>query len=116
MPVGAKKLVYAPYVEYMPPTSPRRFFGNRDPPHWRDAWQHEHTLGKYVIADRPMTEQEWIEAKANVIDLTQTNKGRERAGGYLFLSIEAIAEAEYGRPLGVTYPRSARLAAILRRD
>ena len=59
-----------PYVEHMPPTSPRRFFGNRDPLHWHDAWQHEHTLGKYVIADRPMTEQEWIEAKANVIDLT----------------------------------------------
>ena len=43
---------------------------NRDPAHWRDAWQLEHTLGKYVISDRPMTEQEWIDAKADVIDVT----------------------------------------------
>jgi len=28
----------------------------------------EHTLGKYIISDRPMTEQEWIDAKADVID------------------------------------------------
>jgi hypothetical protein len=41
-----------------------------DPAHWRDAWQMEHTLGKYIISDRPMTEQEWIDAKANVIDVT----------------------------------------------
>jgi hypothetical protein len=34
------------------------------------AWQLEHTLGKYVIADRTMTEQEWIEAKADMIDVT----------------------------------------------
>jgi hypothetical protein len=27
-------------------------------------------LGKYVIADRPMTEQEWVEAKADVIEVT----------------------------------------------
>jgi hypothetical protein len=27
-------------------------------------------IGKYVIADRPMTEQEWIDAKADVIDVT----------------------------------------------
>jgi hypothetical protein len=32
--------------------------------------QMEHAIGKYVIADRPMTEQEWIDAKADVIDVT----------------------------------------------
>jgi hypothetical protein len=28
-----------------------------------------------------------------------------KAGGYVSPSIETIAEAEWGRPLGVTYPR-----------
>jgi hypothetical protein len=30
---------------------------NRDPAHWRDAWQMEQVLGKYIISDRPMTEE-----------------------------------------------------------
>jgi hypothetical protein len=30
---------------------------NRDPAHWRDAWQMEHVLGRYIISDRPMTEE-----------------------------------------------------------
>jgi hypothetical protein len=25
-----------------------------------DAWQLEHVTGKYVISDKPMTEEEWI--------------------------------------------------------
>jgi hypothetical protein len=33
---------------------------NRGPEHWRDPWQLEATLGKYIIADRPTTEQEWV--------------------------------------------------------
>jgi hypothetical protein len=33
---------------------------NRDPEHWRDPWQLEATLGKYIIAGRPTTEQEWV--------------------------------------------------------
>jgi hypothetical protein len=72
MPAGAKKPIYAPYIEHVPPDVTGCIFWlkNRDPAHWRDAWQLEHTLGKYIIADRPMTEQEWIEARANVIDVT----------------------------------------------
>ena len=31
---------------------------NRDPARWRDAWQLEHVTGKYVISDKPMTEEE----------------------------------------------------------
>jgi hypothetical protein len=34
------------------------------------VWKLDHVLGKYVIADRPMTEQEWVEAKADVIEVT----------------------------------------------
>jgi hypothetical protein len=72
MPAGAKKPVYAPYVEHMPPDVTACIFWlkNRDPAHWRDAWQHEHVLGRYVISDRPLTEQEWrLAAKADVIDV-----------------------------------------------
>ena len=55
MPAGAKKPVYAPYVEHVPPDTTAAIFWlkNRDPAHWRDAWQLEHVLGKYVISDKP---------------------------------------------------------------
>ena len=43
---------------------------NRDPAHWRDAWQVEHTLGKYLISDKPMTEEEWAKERATLIDVT----------------------------------------------
>jgi opacity protein-like surface antigen len=64
MPAGAKKLVYAPYVEHVPPDTIAAIFWlkNRDPAHWRDAWQLEHVTGKYVISDRPMSEEDWIRA------------------------------------------------------
>ena len=70
MPSGAKKPVYAPYVEHMPPEMTAAIFWlkNRRPDLWRDAWQLEHTLGKYHISDKPMTEEEWIKARA--IDVT----------------------------------------------
>ena len=60
-----------PIVEHVPPDVTAQIFWlkNRDPAHWRDAWQMEHVLGKYIISDRPMTEEEWIrECGATVID------------------------------------------------
>jgi hypothetical protein len=99
MPAGAKKPVYAPYVEHVPPDVTACIFWlkNRDPAHWRDAWLVDHTLGKYIISDRPMTEEEWIRERAVMIDVTpeKTDEGRARAGRRLFsTSIEAIADAE----------------------
>jgi hypothetical protein len=66
MPAGTKKPVYAPYVEPVPPDVTAGIFWlkNRDPSRWRDAWQLEHTPGKYHISDKPMTEDEWIKARA----------------------------------------------------
>jgi len=54
------------------PTSPPASSGSRTATRLTGATPGslEHTLGKYVIADRPMTEQEWIEARADVIDVT----------------------------------------------
>ena len=43
---------------------------NRKPAEWRDAWQIEHTLGKYVISDKPMTEEQWTKERATLIDVT----------------------------------------------
>jgi hypothetical protein len=53
-------------------TSRRRSFWlkNRDPAHWRDAWQLEHVTGKDIISDKPMTEEEWIRERATMIDVT----------------------------------------------
>jgi hypothetical protein len=71
MPAGAKKPIYAPYVEHVPPDVTAGIFWmkNRDPAHWRDAWQIEHSVGKYIISDKPMTQEEWIKERALVLDL-----------------------------------------------
>ena len=50
---------------------------NRDPAHWRDAWQVNHTLGKYVISDRPVTEEEWTRERATLIDVTPDEEKKE---------------------------------------
>ena len=70
MPTGAKKPVYAPYVEHVPPDVTACIFWlkNRDPQHWRDSQQLEHVLGKYIISDHPMTEEQWARERATVID------------------------------------------------
>jgi len=41
---------------------------NRKPSEWRDVQNVEHVLGRYLISDQPMTEEEWIKAHATVID------------------------------------------------
>jgi hypothetical protein len=41
---------------------------NRDPDRWRDVQNVEHVLGKYIISDRPMTEEQWAKEHATVID------------------------------------------------
>jgi hypothetical protein len=58
-----------PIVEHVPPDVTAQIFWlkNRDPAHWRDAWQMEHTLGKYSLCDKPMTEAEWIKERASTI-------------------------------------------------
>jgi hypothetical protein len=64
-------VVKVPYQEHVPPDVTACIFWlkNRDPAHWRDAWQVEAVTGKYIISDRPMTAQEWIKATgATVID------------------------------------------------
>jgi hypothetical protein len=70
MPAGAKKPIYAPYVEHVPPSDVAMIFWlkNRDPANWRDAWQIENVTGKYVISDQPMTEEQWIKERAVLID------------------------------------------------
>jgi hypothetical protein len=61
-----------PYQQHVPPDVTAQIFWlkNRDPAHWRDAWQVDHTLGKYIISDKPMTEEEWIRERATMIDVT----------------------------------------------
>jgi hypothetical protein len=50
------------------PTSMIFWLKNRGPAHWRDAWQIEHSVGKYIISDKPMTEEQWALERADVID------------------------------------------------
>jgi hypothetical protein len=83
MPAGAKKPVYAPYLEHVPPDVAAGIFWlkNRDPEHWRDAWQLEHVTGKYVISDKPMTEEQWIKERgATVVDGEATEVIEDKRG------------------------------------
>ena len=70
MPAGAKKPIYALYVEHVPPSDVAAIFWlkNRDPANWRDAWQIENVTGKYVISDTAMSEEQWVRERAVVID------------------------------------------------
>jgi hypothetical protein len=70
MPANREKPVYAEYVEHVPPDVTACIFWlkNRDPQHWRDSQQLEHVLGKYIISDQPMSEEQWARERADVID------------------------------------------------
>jgi hypothetical protein len=47
---------------------PEYLVENRDPQHWRDAWQIEASVGKYIISDRPMPPEQWIAERATIVD------------------------------------------------
>jgi hypothetical protein len=71
MPAGHNKPVYAPCIEHVPPDTTAGIFWskNRMPERWRDQQNIEHTLGKYIISDKPMTEEEWARTRATVLDV-----------------------------------------------
>ena len=46
---------------------------NRRPDRWRDVQQLDSTIGHYLISDRPMTEEEWIEQRTKVIEAQATD-------------------------------------------
>lgn len=41
---------------------------NRKPSEWRDVQNIQGEVGHYIIADRPLTEDEWIEQRTKLID------------------------------------------------
>jgi hypothetical protein len=70
MPANRTQPVYAKYIEHVPPVTAGIFWlKNRDPQQWRDSQQLEHVLGKYIISDKPMTEEQWARERATVIDV-----------------------------------------------
>jgi hypothetical protein len=81
MPANREKPVVVPYIEHVPPDTTADIFWmkNRDPQHWRDSQQLEHVLGKYLISDKPMSEEDWARERADVID-EQTNNDEPRFG------------------------------------
>jgi hypothetical protein len=70
MPAGSKQPVVVHYTEHLPPdpTSATFWLKNRDPENWCDVQNVDHVLGKYIISDRPMTEEQWAAERATVID------------------------------------------------
>jgi hypothetical protein len=81
MPANREKPVYAKYIEHVPPDVTACVFWtkNRDPTHWRDSQQLEHVLGKYLISDQPMTEEQWAREQATVIDEQTNNDAGDQA-------------------------------------
>jgi|SRR5690242_13268589 len=43
---------------------------SRDHVRWRDVWQIEGAIGRYIISGRPMTEEERVCERAVMIDVT----------------------------------------------
>jgi hypothetical protein len=70
MPAGAKKPIYAPYEEHVPPDVTAGIFWskNRRPDKWRDTWHLEAAVGKYLISDKPMSPEQWIRERALLVD------------------------------------------------
>jgi hypothetical protein len=58
----------------------RRFwFKNRDPAHWRDVWQVDAVVGKYIISDKSMTAEDWIRERSSTSSretFTEIESGR----------------------------------------
>lgn len=69
MPAGANEPVYAPYTEHYPPDTQAAslWLRNRQAARWKERVEQVHsgemTVHK-VIAERPMTEEEWARAHA----------------------------------------------------
>jgi hypothetical protein len=74
MPAGSKQPIVVHYEEHCPPDVGAAFIWlkNRDPDRWRDVQNVEHVMGKYIISDRPMSEEQWARERATVIDETAT--------------------------------------------
>ena len=70
MAAGSKQPVIVHYVEHIPPDVTAGIFWlkNRDPENWRDVQNVNHVLGKYIISDRPMTEEQWAAERATIIN------------------------------------------------
>jgi hypothetical protein len=70
LPAGPSKPTIVPYVEHVPPDTTAAIFWlkNRDSAHWRDAWQIEASVGKYIISDKPITAEQWIRERALLVD------------------------------------------------
>jgi hypothetical protein len=59
-----------PIVEHVPPDVTVQIFWlkNHKPSEWRDVQNVEHVLGRYIISDKPMTQEQWIKERATLLD------------------------------------------------
>jgi hypothetical protein len=98
MPANREKPVYAKYIEHIPPDVTACIFWlkNRDPQHWRDSQQLEHVLGRYLISDKPMTEEEWARERATVIDDEVSRELPSRDYWWQEISIKSLCINDLG--------------------
>jgi hypothetical protein len=100
------RVTKVPYREYVIPDVTAGIFWlkNRDPEHWRDSQQLEHVLGKYIISDQPMSEEQWARERATVIDAGPADGADARA------LENARKKASNINDLGMQYVGHIRLA------
>ena len=62
------KITKVPYTEHVPPdvTACIYWLKNRRPDRWRDVQRVDASLGHYILADRPLSIDEWIKERASV--------------------------------------------------
>jgi hypothetical protein len=107
-------------------TRPLQFFllKNRDPARWRDAWQLEHVIGKYVISHKPLTEAKWIkQIGATVIEGEATDVRPSRSRTRAAITNLIRSQARLRRPpqnkadlhMVHSLPRAVRMKAEVER-
>jgi hypothetical protein len=63
------KTIKVPYTEHVPPDVTACIFWlkNRRPSEWRDVQNVDTAIGHYIVSDKPMTEEEWIEQHTKLV-------------------------------------------------
>jgi hypothetical protein len=80
MPAAPRSRCRRPTSEHTPPDVTACIFWMKNPmpEKWRDVQNVDHVLGKYIIIDLRVTEEEWARERATIIDETPVEEYRER--------------------------------------
>jgi hypothetical protein len=63
------KTIKVPYTEHVPPDVTACIFWlkNRRPSEWRDVQNVDTAIGHYIVSDKPMSPEQWIEERTKLV-------------------------------------------------